>query len=540
MKRKIAAAIAVFALAALAIPFQLDAQDHQKYHHHYKLIDLGTLGGPASYFDFGPPVTFSNGGIVNQQGTAVGFADTLTPDPFPAFCFITDCQVTHAFQWRNGVLTDLGALPGNTSSAAFWISPNGLVVGISETGHTDPLFPGLPQIRAVLWKDGSIIDLGTLSGAGYESEAESVNSGGQVVGSVLNTVSDANSMAAENTWYFNLPYGYQQRAFLWDAKNGMQDLGTLPGGNDAQAIFINEQGQIAGFSYTNSTVNAATGFPTQDPFLWENGKMTDLGTLGGTFGYPRWLNNRGQVIGVSNLAGDVNYHAFLWQGGILKDLKTLGGDTSLPGFISDDGDIVGTADVPCLPAQSCPPEDHHAILWRNGEKIDLGVLENEGDSCSRAYWINSSGQIVGNSESEALCHVSGEHAFLWETGGPMIALNSLISPNSSLELSHAFVITDDGEIAGLGVPPGCDPSNDMLCGHAYVLLPCDENHPSIEGCDYGLVDPAASVEVHTEQISETAAAASQVKLSPSEMMARFRFSMGGRNRLYRTPPSSSH
>jgi probable HAF family extracellular repeat protein len=524
--------------ALLAISLQLGAQEKRVKHHHYKLIDLGTLGGPASHFDFGHPVTFSSGGVVNQQGTAVGFAETSTPDPFPAFCFLApDCQVNHAFQWRNGALTDLGALTADTSSAPQWISPNGLVAGASETGQTDPLFPGLPQIHAVLWRDGKIIDLGTLPGGGYESEAESVNSRGQVVGGALNTVPDPNSAAVENWFLFNVPYGYQQRAFLWDAKNGMQDLGTLPGATDAQAIFINEQGQIAGFSYTNSTVNAVTGIPTQDPFLWENGKMTDLGTLGGAFGYPMWLNNRGQVVGVSDLAGDVNSHGFLWWEGTLEDLGTLGGDTSLPDFISDNGDIVGAADVPCRPTQSCPPEDHRAILWRNGEKIDLGVLP--GDSCSRAFMINSSGQIVGNSESEALCYVSGEHAFLWEDGGPIVDLNSLIPPNSSLELSHAFVITDDGEIAGLGVPAGCDPSNDFLCGHAYVLIPCDENHPFIEGCAYGLVDPTAAVEVHPDQITEgPAARASQAMRSPSEMTARFRSSMLGRNRRIAMPQTS--
>jgi probable HAF family extracellular repeat protein len=533
MKRNSALANAAFVLASLAIPFQLPAQNQKVCYHHYKLIDLGTFGGPASHFNFGPPVTFSSGGVLNQRGTAVGFSETSIPDPFPASCFLDpDCQINHAFQWRDGTLTDLGALTGNTSSAPQWISPEGLIVGLSETGQIDPLFPGLPQIHAVLWKDGNIIDLGTLPGGGFESEAESVNSAGQVVGAALNTVPDPNSMAIQNFWFFNSPYGFQQRAFLWDAKTGMRDLGTLPGGDDAQAIFINERGQVAGFSYTNSTVNPITGFPTQDPFLWENGKMTDLGTLGGAFGYPRWLNNVGDVVGVSNQSGDLTFHAFLWHQGMLEDLGTLGGDTSLPGFVSDDGDIVGTADVPG-PA----PQDHHAILWRNGKKIDMGVLP--GDSCSRAYYINSSGQAVGNSESEALCDVSGEHAYLWQEGGPIVDLNSLIPAGSSLELSHAFVITDRGEIAGLGVPPGCDPSNDMICGHAYVLIPCDANHPDITGCDYSLVDAATSAESHSAQIIEApAVAASQIKLSPSEMMARFRTSVAGRNRRIATPQPS--
>jgi len=156
------------------------------------------------------------------------------------------------------------------------------------------------------------------------------------------------------------------------------------------------------------------------------------------------------------------------------DLGTLGGDTSAPGFISDAGDIVGVADLP-----GPSPQNHHAILWRNGNRIDLGVLK--GDSCSRAYGVNSSGQVVGNSESEQLCHLSGEHAFLWENGGPMLDLDKLIAPGSSLKLSHALAITDRGEIVGIGVPPGCPRSQDDVCGHAYVLVPCAEAEP--HSCD---------------------------------------------------------
>lgn len=61
-------------------------------HHHYRLIDLGTLGGPASYFPNG------NDGMLNNRGVASGWADTATPDPYPAFCFNPSCYVSHAFE----------------------------------------------------------------------------------------------------------------------------------------------------------------------------------------------------------------------------------------------------------------------------------------------------------------------------------------------------------------------------------------------------------------------------------------------------------
>jgi probable HAF family extracellular repeat protein len=438
-------------------------------HHHYKFIDLGTFGGPASYF--------SNGldGILNPQGTAVGWADTATADPFPDFCFNADCYVSHAFASQNGVRTDLGTLPGGTSSAAFWISSNGIIAGNAQNGEEDPFVSGLGQSRAVLWKSGKIIDLGTLEG-GYESTIASVNSKGQAVGFSMNTVPDDFSLVAPGF------YPTQTRAFLW--RHGvMEDLGTL-GGDDAIANVINERGQIVGNSYTNTTPNATTGLPTLDPFLWENGKMIDLGTLGGTIGAPAAFNNHGEVVGQSNLAGDVYSHAFLWtkQHG-MQDLGTLGGNTGVVNWINDAGDIVGKTDLP----GSLSPQDHHAVLWRHGHQIDLGALP--GETNSNAYNVNSRGAVVGTSEDRAHMLIGvGEHAFLWEGNGPMVDLNTLIQPGASLQLTYAVAINDRGEIAGFGVPPGVLPEEYETKGHAYVLIPCDDDHPKVDGCDYGQGD----------------------------------------------------
>jgi probable HAF family extracellular repeat protein len=216
--------------------------------------------------------------------------------------------------------------------------------------------------------------------------------------------------------------------------------------------------------------------------------MLDIGSLGGTSGFPTALNSRGQVVGISNLAGDLTSHPFFWSKKTgLQDLGTLGGDTGFTNWINDTGDIAGKADLP-----GPPPQNHDAVLWKKSgtEMIDLGVLP--GDACANAYYVNERGQVVGTSENRDLCLIpTGEHAFLWEDGGPMVDLNSLIPPGSSLELTFAFAINGPGEIIGTGVPSGCTPDNIDFCGHAYVLIPCDENHPGVEG-DYSLVDETAT------------------------------------------------
>jgi probable HAF family extracellular repeat protein len=476
MKSKTHQWLAVAALlTALSTTLALTAQEHEREHHRYRLVDLGSFGGPVSYF----PNGFD--GILNNRGMAAGWADTSTADPYPSFCFNPDCFVSHAFQSQNGALTDLGALPNGASSNAVWITANGLIVGSSQNGQIDPLFSGFPEQHAVIWRDGAIKDLGTLPEGGYESVGFSGNNDGQVVGFALNTTPDPYSLAAPGF----LPT--QTRAFLW-REGRMHDLGTL-GGNDAAAFFVNNRHQITGQSYTNTTPNPTTGLPTADPFFWERGQMTDIGSLGGTLGNPTAFNDLGQVVGISNMAADLTFHPFLWskERG-LQDLGTLGGDNGETNWINNSGDVAGKADLPG-PA----PQSHDAVLWRKhgAEKIDLGVLP--GDSCSNAYYVNSRGQVVGTSENSDLCRVpTGEHAFLWEDDGPMVDLNTLIPPGSSLQLTFAFAINDDEQIIGIGVPSGCSPDNIDFCGHAYVLIPCDENNEGAGECDETRTDAAAS------------------------------------------------
>ena len=438
-------AIAIALFTVLALPVQLAAQ-----HTRYKVIDIGTLGGTSTYQQGNGPGTAQ---FINSAGTVVGSSDTTTPDPNAPNCFNSDCLVSHAFRWQGGVLTDLGALPGVNSSLANAINARGWIAGGSLNGEIDPV-TGFPGGHAVLWKDTEIFDLGTL-GTGVESAGTYVDDAGVVVGiSTIDTSFDPFAVFG--------PFSSPTHAFIW--KNGvMRDLGTLGGPDSFIAGLCADQRTelFAGASYVNSTPNGTTGLPTLDPFLWENGTMIDLGTLGGTFGGAQCANNRGQVTGSSNLLGDSASHPFFWDRGVMTDIGTFGGNFGFPTWINDFGEVVGRANLP-------GDQIHHAFLWRDGVLTDLGTFGTN----STAFQINSSHQIVGASRIDA----QNNHAFLSENGGPIIDLNTLIASNpSSLTLVGAFNINDRGEITGLGAPPGVPPTGTDAPGlHPFLLIPVGE------------------------------------------------------------------
>ena len=143
-----------------------DSNTHSK-HHHYKLIDIGTFGGPESFINgtvnIFPPL--------NMRGMAVGGSATSVATSSTSDFFVCGGpeglvpNVFHGFKLQNGMVTDLGALqsPTQNCSNAGSINTRGEIVGDSEIDAIDPLF-GVKEFRAVLWKDGEISNLGTLGG----------------------------------------------------------------------------------------------------------------------------------------------------------------------------------------------------------------------------------------------------------------------------------------------------------------------------------------------------------------------------------------
>lgn len=413
-------------------------------HTRYKLVDLGTFGGPHSRIPFAQR-------DLNSAGAVVGIADTDIPDPFAPPCVNPICSVQQGFIWRDGVRTRLLGFFPNLESGAQAINEAGIVVGESATGLIDPA-SGAPTFHAVLWNKDRFIDLGTLGGP--SSDALGVNNRHQVVGGSDTAIVDPASGSAET------------HAFLW--QNGvMHDLGTL-GGPLALATDVNERGEVGGFSLT--ATDPITGQQGSHGFIWQNGRMISL-TLGGAFGEGSTLNNLGQAVGHSTLPGDLEDHVVLWDGEKNIDMGTLGGTQSFPTGFTDRGSISGA---------SLTTDDQflHAALWRRGKIIDLA--SPPGDSCSLAWGLNSKDQVVGISLPS--CDPSTAYAFLWQNG-EMVDLNTLIPPDSNLHLVYALQMNDAGEIAGVGVPPDftLQSLEDVdAVGRAFVLVPVPQDQATVQ------------------------------------------------------------
>jgi probable HAF family extracellular repeat protein len=348
----------------------------------YTVVRLGSLGG-----------TQSRGMAINTQGWVAGWSNQ--PD-----------GTRRAALWKDGSLIPIGTL-GGPSSTVPWPGLNdaGMVVGISQTGESDPLHEDWSCelggfllettdliCRGFVWQDGLTRELPPLGG--NHSFATGVNSRGDVVGWAETAVHDPTCVDAQVL---------QFRAVLWDPKDGskgkIKARELRPFGHDSAsaATAINDAGQVVGIS--GDCDQAVGRFSAKHAVLWEpNGKMREIPNLGGTTWHtPMDINAQGDVVGFSNPpgAGDPEgefiSRAFRWVYGAATadDLKALPGDLFSEAFaINAQGQVVGVS--------FGGASGSRAFIWQNGVLTNLNdLVDIAPDVLMSAQDINDAGQITG-------------------------------------------------------------------------------------------------------------------------------------------------
>jgi len=341
---------------------------------------------------------------------------------------------------------NLGNPLGGTSSIGNAMNNLGWGMGTSN-------LPGDTTQHAELWLPGLHLDLGTLGGPNSAVIFANRSHRGQIVG--IAETSDMDPL--QETWscagaFFPTATQHICLGFVW--QNGaMTALPTL-GGYNGVAASVNNLGQVVGWAET--AVHDPTCAPPQvlqfEAVIWGPGKG-EIQQLPGLGDDPDTaataINDNGQVVGISgicqNAVGALSAkHAVLWQDGQATDLGNIGGHGwNTPTFINNQGQVVGFANQSGDLINGQLALKFHAFLWTKERGMrDLGTLS--GDAISEALGINESGQVVGVSYGAGFSH---PRAFLWQDG-VMMDLNNLIPAGSSLTLQVAGDINDRGEITG--------------------------------------------------------------------------------------------
>jgi probable HAF family extracellular repeat protein len=332
-------------------------------------------------------------------------------------------QTNNSPDTQKYIVTDLGTLFG-WNSYAYSINNRDQVVGssIANSGYT----------RAVLYENGTVRDLGLGTNGAYSANARAINDAGQITGYLgINTSS---------------------HIFLYE--NGLlRDIGSGLFGNAGYTqnygYGINASGNIVGYNYYN-------GGNPHACFISNNVSKTMPGISSAPVSFASDINNSNHIVGDALLPGQSSRHAYLYADGSVKDLGTLGGTagsySSYATAINNNEQIVGASLTTSNVAR-------HAFIYSNNHMTDLGALTGAGGE-SVAYAINDRGVAVGYSMTTN----NVQHACVY-TDGSVRDLNGLvINQNSGWTLQTAWSINNAGKIVGVEV-------NSSGASHAFLLTP---------------------------------------------------------------------
>ena len=172
-----------------------------------------------------------------------------------------------------------------------------------------------------------------------------------------------------------------EEAVMWFPGRSVPVRLSDPAEQSASDLFLNDQNEAVFDEQASSTDTQHVVF--SKPLAGRATSATTLPTLGGTIASATGLNDQGIVTGIS-ATSDGGYHAFSWQDGTLTDLGSIGTHNSRSAAINDAGLIVGGVET---------RKGLHisAVEWKNGRLIDLGTF---GAPRATAVAVNGAGDVL--------------------------------------------------------------------------------------------------------------------------------------------------
>jgi probable HAF family extracellular repeat protein len=301
--------------------------------------------------------------------------------------------------------------------------PMSRATALNDAGDVAGQRPNSYTFDAVAWIAGAIVDVRVCKDLPYCYRSYTpwaINSERTVVG------------------LFHPSTGNYYYSFVWhygdDSDPGQDNFNTpFVGLHD-----INDAGQIVGTGGISGPAVLITGETVV--------RLADVGSAA----YA--INAAGHITGNVATGGFCGRHLFLYIDGVMQDLGTLGGSSCYPTAINAADAIVGWEDG--LPGT-------RAFRYADSRFTDLGSL---GGAAGRAYGIIDAGQIVGFS-TLAGADPQAQRAFLY-VNERMHDLNDLVEP-LPIPLTEARKINNRGQIIANACP---SPGTTGVC-RAYLLTP---------------------------------------------------------------------
>jgi probable HAF family extracellular repeat protein len=343
---------------------------------------------------------------------------------------------------------------GGTSSGGNSINDQSWVAGYSR-------LPDNQSRHAALWRNGSILDLGTLGGPNSSVTWNVKNTEGIIVGISQTAAPDPLGEAWSSAAFYGPPYnvGFINLGFVWE-QGQMRGLPTFAGGNNGFATGANNLDQVVGWA-ENDVHDPACVSPQVlqfRPAMWGLGPPDQIHELplisGDTSGAATAINDNGQITGISGICDQAvgrhtARHAVLWENGGVTDIGNLGANWwNTPTAINQHGDVVGFDGDPAF----VEGDILHAFIWTKDNGIQAlrplrGRVPQHVDS--EAYGINERRQVVGVSCDANFVDC---RAVVWNHGVYPTDLNDL-KGDYSAHLESAKDINNLGEITGRAVDP---------------------------------------------------------------------------------------